>query len=128
MYNLVQGLILKGGVLNHSTVVFMYLFYSWCVLPWVSLCVHHCFRSQTFRIDFKVVWHDLNMNIKIMVSLWFGTSYCLMNVSCVWETSLRWDLEFIDYERWALCWYCGFVLVFWKIEDVMVNWMFIHVF
>ena len=92
LYNLVQGLILKGGVLNHSTVVFMKLFCSCCMLPCVSLCMHHCFQSQThFELIFKADWHNLNMNIKIMVFLWFGTSSCLMNVFCVWGTSLRWD-------------------------------------
>ena len=56
------------------------------VMLYVALCkfMHAPFLpiSNTFWIDFKAGWHDLNMNIKTMVSLWFSTSCCLMNVFC----------------------------------------------
>ena len=55
--------------------------------------------SKMFWIDFKADWHDLNMNIIIMVSLWFGTSSCLMNVFCVCGNLIEVGLGFIDHER-----------------------------
>ena len=69
---------------------------------YVALCksMHApLFPISKHLLKWSWLFYRYEINVRMLVSLWFSTSGCLMNVSCIWGTSLRWDYDFLDFKR-----------------------------